>query len=406
MVLARTDTVVETPEETARRLAEWRARADAARAVPPQLQAHHAAQETAAPVEERAPAVDSDDADERHAARQALPDGVRERLNAARPEPEPVDVPHWRERPYRRVATADLERLADKAGEAATTAADKASRAEAQAAALGARLGTDQAPGQIRYQQTADRLDLAAEQLPDAREADERARQLDASTKPMYEETGGRWPSRARTGPAATAGPPSAAEGAACSQVAARPGRGYATVPRRRAAARRRARPGALAASRSTAPTPCRHRPWRVRNGLTAAWSARTGRATSSALEGSPPDDLPTLILQGPGWHRMRVHASGRSINPDGVGEEPVEDYLIAVWPQEPSESVVIRSSKMIDEALPANADTAPDDISHATPEPDDAAERDRRGRRTCTTSAVTARRLSHESRAVLLRLP
>ncbi|MFC9227552.1 hypothetical protein ACFTZI_00975 [Streptomyces decoyicus] len=81
---------------------------------------------------ERGPAVDSGDADERYAARQALFDGVRERLNGARPEPEPVDVLHWRERPHGRVATADLERLAD--------------------------------------------------------EADERARQLDASTKPMYEQ--------------------------------------------------------------------------------------------------------------------------------------------------------------------------------------------------------------------------
>ncbi|MGW9177000.1 hypothetical protein [Streptomyces decoyicus] len=75
----------------------------------------------------------------------------------------------------------------------------------------------------------------------------------------------------------------------------------------------------------------------------------------------------------------MRVHTSGRSINPDGVSEEPVEDYLITVWPQEPAKSVVIRSSKMIDEALLANAHTAPDDISHAPPEPDDAAESDRR---------------------------
>ncbi|MGA5563369.1 hypothetical protein ACPCUV_19635 [Streptomyces platensis] len=75
----------------------------------------------------------------------------------------------------------------------------------------------------------------------------------------------------------------------------------------------------------------------------------------------------------------MRVHASGRSINPDGVSDEPVEDYLIAVWPQEPADSVVIRSSKMIDEALLAHADTTPDENAHATPDPDDAAESDRR---------------------------
>ncbi|MGI5260882.1 hypothetical protein [Streptomyces angustmyceticus] len=92
------------------------------------------------------------------------------------------------------------------------------------------------------------------------------------------------------------------------------------------------------------------------------------------------PDALPVLNPQGPGWYRMRVHASGRSTNPDGVSEEPVEDYLISVWPQEPAESVVIRSSKMIDEALLANADTTSEEtITHATPKPDDTAESDRK---------------------------
>ncbi|BCK73031.1 hypothetical protein Srufu_069840 [Streptomyces libani subsp. rufus] len=91
------------------------------------------------------------------------------------------------------------------------------------------------------------------------------------------------------------------------------------------------------------------------------------------------PDALPVLNPHGPGWYRMRVHASGRSINPDGVSDEPVEDYLITVWPQEPAESVVIRSSKMIDEALPANADTTSEEtITPATPEPGDTAEGDR----------------------------
>ncbi|GAA5615394.1 hypothetical protein Spla01_06606 [Streptomyces platensis] len=92
------------------------------------------------------------------------------------------------------------------------------------------------------------------------------------------------------------------------------------------------------------------------------------------------PDALPVLNPHGPGWYRMRVHASGRSINPDGVSDEPVEDYLITVWPQEPAQSVVIRSSKMIDEALLANADTTSEEtITHATPEQDDTAEGDRR---------------------------
>ncbi|MEU8780462.1 hypothetical protein [Streptomyces sp. NPDC048637] len=91
------------------------------------------------------------------------------------------------------------------------------------------------------------------------------------------------------------------------------------------------------------------------------------------------PDDLPVLNPQGPGWYRMRVHASGRSVNLDGVSDEPVEDYLIAVWPQEPTESVVIRSSKMIDEALLANADTTLEEHSPSTAAPDGTAEEDRR---------------------------
>lgn len=89
------------------------------------------------------------------------------------------------------------------------------------------------------------------------------------------------------------------------------------------------------------------------------------------------PMDHGAWILTGtspamwPGWYRMRVHASGRSANPDGVSDEPVEDYLIAVWPQEPAESVVICSSKMIDEALLVNADATPEENSRATPAPE-----------------------------------
>ncbi|MFI9256894.1 hypothetical protein ACIGT4_04100 [Streptomyces sioyaensis] len=91
------------------------------------------------------------------------------------------------------------------------------------------------------------------------------------------------------------------------------------------------------------------------------------------------PMDHGAWILAGINTGHARVYASGRSANPDGVSDEPVEDYLIAVWPQEPAESVVIRSSKMIDEALLANADTTPEGNSHATPAPEDTVESDRR---------------------------
>ncbi|MET9296466.1 hypothetical protein [Streptomyces sp. NPDC003077] len=73
------------------------------------------------------------------------------------------------------------------------------------------------------------------------------------------------------------------------------------------------------------------------------------------------PDDLPVLNPHGPGWYRMRVHARGRAANPDGVGEEPLEYYLVAIWPQERTAAVVIRSSQMIEDALRRHAGVVPD---------------------------------------------
>ncbi|MEU8543144.1 hypothetical protein AB0C52_24705 [Streptomyces sp. NPDC048717] len=43
------------------------------------------------------------------------------------------------------------------------------------------------------------------------------------------------------------------------------------------------------------------------------------------------------LAHAGPGEYRLRLHARGRSINPDGVqgeGEPVTEHYLLQLWPQ------------------------------------------------------------------------
>ncbi|MEU9490050.1 hypothetical protein AB0D83_41645 [Streptomyces decoyicus] len=146
---------------------------------------------------ERRPAVDSGDADERYAARQALLHGVRERLNA--PGRSRSTSRTGASGPHGRVATADLERLTDEADEAATIAAEKAREFEVQAAALGELVGTDQAR-HVRYQHTAAKLDLAAEQLQRAHEADERARQLDAEGGPARGAAGGVLLDRRRPG--------------------------------------------------------------------------------------------------------------------------------------------------------------------------------------------------------------
>ncbi|MEU1789107.1 hypothetical protein ABZ553_25215 [Streptomyces sparsogenes] len=66
-------------------------------------------------------------------------------------------------------------------------------------------------------------------------------------------------------------------------------------------------------------------------------------------------EELPYLTAEGPGWYRLRVHASGRSHNPDGTDDEPVEQYLLTAWPQEWIEQAVLRSSSRIEDALAAH---------------------------------------------------
>lgn len=67
--------------------------------------------------------------------------------------------------------------------------------------------------------------------------------------------------------------------------------------------------------------------------------------------------DLPYLTTQGPGWYRLRIHASGRGHNYDGVDDEPVEQYLITAWPQQWTEQAVLLSSTRIEDALAAHTD-------------------------------------------------
>jgi hypothetical protein len=61
--------------------------------------------------------------------------------------------------------------------------------------------------------------------------------------------------------------------------------------------------------------------------------TAPVGRVRAAALEATL-DSLPDLTVAGPGDYRVRVHARGRDTSIDGVASEPVEDYLVVVWPQ------------------------------------------------------------------------
>ncbi|MCJ0869299.1 hypothetical protein [Streptomyces sp. AP-93] len=69
-------------------------------------------------------------------------------------------------------------------------------------------------------------------------------------------------------------------------------------------------------------------------------------------FQGEGPDEPPALSNQGPGWYRMRVHARGRDLLRDGVSEEPVEDYLLTAWPQQPTTAATLRTSQRIDQSL------------------------------------------------------
>jgi hypothetical protein len=72
---------------------------------------------------------------------------------------------------------------------------------------------------------------------------------------------------------------------------------------------------------------------------------ATQGEVIVRALMDSPPD-LPVLTTQGPGNYRARIHAKGRDLHPDLVAFEPVEKYLIQIWPAaQPEGDRVIKQS-------------------------------------------------------------
>src|SRR6266498_3515843 len=70
-----------------------------------------------------------------------------------------------------------------------------------------------------------------------------------------------------------------------------------------------------------------------------------TGRVVVTGAQADAPDNLPVLTQGGPGHYRVRVHARGRDTAVDLVAVEPVEDYLIMVWPGRPASETTYRQS-------------------------------------------------------------
>jgi hypothetical protein len=72
---------------------------------------------------------------------------------------------------------------------------------------------------------------------------------------------------------------------------------------------------------------------------------AITGRVVVTGAGADAPDHLPVLTQAGPGQYRIRVHARGRDTAVDLVAVEPVEDYLIVVWPGRPAPELSYRQT-------------------------------------------------------------
>jgi conjugative relaxase-like TrwC/TraI family protein len=93
-------------------------------------------------------------------SRPAEPSQAREGPHVAEESAEP---PHWRQRPYGRVATPHLEPRADEEISRARHAETRADEAEQQAASIEAELAATPTPGQARADEATDVLNMAAQ---------------------------------------------------------------------------------------------------------------------------------------------------------------------------------------------------------------------------------------------------
>lgn len=80
---------------------------------------------------------------------------------------------------------------------------------------------------------------------------------------------------------------------------------------------------------------------------------APTGRLRVQCLELGDVRDLPLLSTRGIGPYRLRIHARGRTRAAGKVLDEPLEDYLLHLWPAgPPHEPRILRTSEDIERAL------------------------------------------------------
>ncbi|MEU7168797.1 hypothetical protein AB0A70_29800 [Streptomyces morookaense] len=73
---------------------------------------------------------------------------------------------------------------------------------------------------------------------------------------------------------------------------------------------------------------------------------APRGELRVSSVYFGPPDELPRLSYDGPGWYRLRVFARGRDTpSPDVVQNDSAERYSLTCWRAPRSTPLIIRAT-------------------------------------------------------------
>ncbi|REF00715.1 hypothetical protein [Thermomonospora umbrina] len=79
-------------------------------------------------------------------------------------------------------------------------------------------------------------------------------------------------------------------------------------------------------------------------------------RMVVAALGADLPAPLPLLTPSGAGTHRVRAYARGRDSAIDASVFEPVESYLIQIWPAPPSPETIHRNTDSYGKAVRRSA--------------------------------------------------
>ncbi|MFJ8602268.1 hypothetical protein ACWEQC_21640 [Streptomyces shenzhenensis] len=102
-----------------------------------------------------------------------------------------------------------------------------------------------------------------------------------------------------------------------------------------------------------------------------------SGQMRVTVLMDDPPE-LPTLTPFGPGPYRVRVHARGRDRATDSHVSEPVEDYLLQIWPGRHEPDAVHKQTDRTGAMFRRAADQP---VEMPSPPPEDGWERKARAR-------------------------